>query len=396
MKVLHINTYDTGGAATACLRIHKSLLEQGIDSKVLVLNKTKDIEGLYSFDYWLGTKSFFHYLVKKLKLIKYNICSKNLNKKLPHSSVPFSFPNTVFDITEHPLYKEADIIQLNWTAGFLDEPSFFAKNTKPVIWRMADLYVCGGGNHYELDFPFQSYKRYIEKNIKIREKALVGKKIFLVPISEWVKSKAEESSIVGKYKSKVIHNGLDLNIFQPFNQSFSRKVWNIPADKKVILIGSANNKEPRKGYSTMLKAIELLNRSDIHFCSFGKTDINSPHIQNLGKIDNERVLATIYSSVDLFVMTSLEEAFGQVTIESLVCGTPVVSFPNGGSKDIIINGQNGFLTEDFSVNSLAQAIIKAIDYPFDREFIVKDTSERFNIANKANEYISLYQQILEA
>jgi len=39
MKILHINTYDFGGAANACLRLHEGLLNSGIDSKVLLLHK---------------------------------------------------------------------------------------------------------------------------------------------------------------------------------------------------------------------------------------------------------------------------------------------------------------------------------------------------------------------
>ena len=49
MKVLLVNTYDRGGASNSCIRLHKGLLEQGIDSKLLLLHKTKDIEKSYLF-----------------------------------------------------------------------------------------------------------------------------------------------------------------------------------------------------------------------------------------------------------------------------------------------------------------------------------------------------------
>ena len=50
MNILHINTNDSGGAATACRRIHLGLLKQGIDSKILLLDKTKDIIETYKFE----------------------------------------------------------------------------------------------------------------------------------------------------------------------------------------------------------------------------------------------------------------------------------------------------------------------------------------------------------
>ena len=93
-------------------------------------------------------------------------------------------------------------------------------------------------------------------------------------------------------------------------------------------------------------------------------------------------------------MSSIEEAFGQVFIESLACGTPVASFPNGGGLDIIKNGFNGFLAEDFTSSSLANTINKTLNTTFDKEAIRKDILERFNIEDKADQYIKLYESIL--
>jgi len=177
MKILHVNTYDKGGAATAIKRIHKELLNRGIDSKLLVLHKATNFPETYSF--WDGIpkqvpkeQNLFIRVAKKIWGKVYNKWYLLLNKKKISEQIikkkelaaiisrveMFSYPTSNFDITEHPLYKEADIIQLNWVSGFLDEPSFFKKNKKPVIWRMPDLYACGGGYHYEKNFLFEELK----------------------------------------------------------------------------------------------------------------------------------------------------------------------------------------------------------------------------------------------
>src|SRR5688572_19459558 len=69
VKILHINTNDYGGAATAIIRIHLALLEKGIDSKILFLKKTKEIPQTYGFHSWHQTNrkaSLLRRIFKKL------------------------------------------------------------------------------------------------------------------------------------------------------------------------------------------------------------------------------------------------------------------------------------------------------------------------------------------
>ncbi|AWM13031.1 hypothetical protein DI487_03570 [Flavobacterium sediminis] len=242
MKILHINTYDKGGAATACRRIHLGLLEQGIDSKVLYLKKTKEVKETYQFPH--PKKSFSEKIIEKLK--RKFFPKQDILKKFRDQIEIFSYPDSKYDITQHPLYQEADIIQLNWVSTFLDETTFFAKNTKPVVWRMADLYACGGGNHYEKDFPFEALKPLIEHNKSIRKKALSGANLTMVCISDWVKQKAEASDVIGSFPKKVIHNGVDLQVFKPYNKDWSRSVFNLPIEKKLLLLGQIRYRTKEK------------------------------------------------------------------------------------------------------------------------------------------------------
>ncbi len=396
MKILHINTYDTGGAANACLRIHKALLDKGIDSKVLVLYKSKKIPEVYEFNYWENTKNRLQRYFKRQKYNRYKEKMGQLNSfKEKYPVEIFSCSKTIFDITKHPLYKEADIIQLNWVAGFIDEPSFFQKNTKPVIWRTPDLYICGGGYHYEKEFPFDIYKALLHKNYSLRRKSLKGRKVNIVAISNWVKQKVQESPLLKGQPVTVTHNGIDTAVFKPYHKTSVRKELNIPQDKKIILLGAQSLSNPRKGTSLLLEAINEITDEGILFYGFGTNENIDERIRPLGFIKDENLLAKIYSAADIFVMSSIEEAFGQVFIESLACGTPVATFPNGGGMDIIKNGFNGFLAEDFTSKSLANVINKALNTIFDKDAIRKDIIERFNIEDKADQYIQLYNSLLE-
>lgn len=408
MKVLHINTFDTGGAATACRRIHMGLLEKGIDSKMLLLHKTQSIPETYSFTADCAEKKARPSMLRKIRRKIVRALTKrqrmearkkeaDFNRRQEGVEV-FSFPNSVYDVTTHPLYREADIIQLNWVSGFLDEPSFFEKNTKPVIWRMADLYACGGGYHYEKNFPFEALRPELEANFTIREKALAGKKICMVPISDWVRQKACESPLLRSFPKQVIHNGLDFNIFQRHDKRFCRKVFNLPSDGRILLFGSEVVQSKRKGFDLLIKALGKINRQ-VHLVFFGVApdlsgfDLGHP-MHAIGTVADERMLSVLYNAADYFVMPSIEETFGQVTIEALASGTPVISFPTGGSSDIIIPGLNGLLATDFTADALADVICRALETDFDPEVIVEDVKTRFDITKKVESYVALYEQLL--
>ncbi len=412
MKILHINTFDIGGAATACRRIHLGLLEQGVDSKILLLHKTKNIPETYSFSSWLDSSSTgkkkrpprLQWLLQKVsrKFTKHQrkkaeIRAADLERRKQGAEI-FTFPNNEYDVTMHPLYQDADIIQLNWVSGFLDEPSFFAKNTKPVIWRMADLYACGGGYHYEKNFPFKALQPELNENLAIREEALEGKKLCLVPISDWVRQKACESTLLKDLPKKVIHNGVDLRVFRRHDKRFCREVFDLPSEGQILLFGSQVVKSKRKGFELLLSALGKINRN-VQLVVFGDVpdlsefNLRQP-IHAVGTVSDERMLSVLYSAADYFIMPSIEEAFGQVTIEALASGTPVISFPNGGSLDIILNGRNGFLATDFTSVALADAIGHALDTDFDSEAIAEDVRSRFDIRDKVDSYLTLYECIL--
>ncbi|MES2567369.1 MAG: glycosyltransferase [Bacteroidota bacterium] len=410
MKILHINTYDFGGAATACRRIHLGLLEKGVDSKMLLLHKSKNIP--QSFKFYTNQPAY-------KPPVKLNLIKRVLNKigrivvppppppipkekrikdfsKIDPRAEYFTFPYSPYDITLCPLYQEADIIQINWASGFLNEESFFTKNTKPVIWRMPDLYPCGGGNHYEKGFPFESFKEEIDFNLALRKKSLSGKNIVFVPISNWVKQKAEDSNVIGEFPKKMIHNGVDFNVFKPHNRGFARQVFNLPENKIILLFGSDTLTNKRKGFEILLEALKGIDQDKIQLVAFGQlTSTQNFNCISVGEVKDELLLSILYASADYFVMPSVEEAFGQVTIEALASGTPVISFPNGGSVDIIKNGLNGFLAKGFAANDLKDAINEGLNTNFNKDKLLEDVHQRFNIVDKVDEYINLYKSALQ-
>jgi len=138
MKILIVNTYDSGGAANACLRLHEGLLQVGVDSKALIKRKEKPLPQTFKFQKTYNRINKFQILKEKVILFfrvmgilnKPKASQNQLFLKQRQSGLElFSFPQSEFDITCSPLYQEADIINLHWVANFLDYESFFRKNT---------------------------------------------------------------------------------------------------------------------------------------------------------------------------------------------------------------------------------------------------------------------------
>lgn len=74
-----------------------------------------------------------------------------------------------------------------------------------------------------------------------------------------------------------------------------------------------------------------------------------------------RELAGIYAAADVFVFPSASETFGNVVLESLACGTPVIGADAGGVRTIVEHGRTGLLCEEKNVKQFAAAVRKLLE-----------------------------------
>lgn len=424
MKILLVNTYDRGGAANACIRLHEGLLREGIDSKLLVLHKSKEIKESYTFEVENKTSNTVTKLLRKIKhKIGYKLNLGFLKPSLSREALflknrqqgleLFSFPNSLHDITISSLYKEADVINLHWVAGFLDYESFFKKNKKPVIWTLHDMNPFTGGEHYIEDVhgitsqgkPFhrnvsdlENYHSQINLNLKIRSLCNFDNLTIVSP-SKWLQSEAKDSLLFNNRKVDLIPYGTDVELFKPRDLKYSRELFNIPLDKKVILFVADSVKNHRKGYVYLKLALEKLHRGDILLCSIGKaipildSRVDAIH---LGEIKDERMISAIYSLANVFVIPSLMDNLPNTVLESLLCGTPVIGFPTGGIPDMVAHAKNGLLTQAISVDSLKESVEIFLNngVSSSREEIREQAVLKYDQSVQAKKYIKLYQETM--
>lgn len=396
MNILHVNADDRiGGAAIASTRLHKDLRSSGVDSNYLVLNKYNH----QSSDIVDFRKIYLENL--KLRLGLY-FDDRRLRKKQekfldgkPDLTDPFSFPETPFDITLHPLYKEADIVHLHWVARFLDYPSFFRKNDKPVVWTVHDRNPFSGGEHCVTKFPYEDYSYLIQQNIKIKKKSVKGKDITVVSPSLEYKGAVESSEILGAFKCHHIPHGIDIDTFKPFNKDFCKAFLGLGLSEKYLLFVASSTDRQLKGMDMLLGALKK--NEHINLMVIGNSDslgqLNN-NIIKLGLVSDERILRMAYCAADLFVSPSLEESFGLSIAESLCCGTPVLGLPVGVNPEVIHEELNGKMVEN-NVDTFSNAIRSILQRNFEQKVVRNSVSEYFESTTNTDKYISLYKQILK-
>lgn len=395
IKILIVNTTDQGGAANACIRLHLGLLNEGYDSKLLVLYKSRKIPEVYEFD--KDDKSFttFQRLKKKHQLKSFNKCLSTLERGVGIYSPPMS----LYDIRSHELYDWADVINLHWVSNFIDIPTFFNKNSKPVVWTLHDMFPFTSGYHYIEGFPISHFDNLNEKYLKIKKKALAknNASIVITAPSKWLLEISKKSDLFYSYEHRAIPNSINENKFKPYDKEEAKKMLNLSLDEKIILFVADKVKSKRKGLSILLESLIHI-KEEITIMVLGDTthiEINSAHVKKLGFISNEKELAVIYSAADLYVIPSIEDNLPNTVLESIFCGTPVVGFKTGGIVEMIEENVNGILCPDTNSKALSTSIEKALSMDFDRSLISNKAIEKFGTNVQIEQFIMLFSEILD-
>jgi glycosyltransferase involved in cell wall biosynthesis len=120
----------------------------------------------------------------------------------------------------------------------------------------------------------------------------------------------------------------------------------------------------------------------------------------VGRLNDDVSLVTLYSAVDVMIVPSLQEAFGQTASESMACAVPVVAFAHTGLLDIIDHKKSGYLTKSFDPQDLANGIEWVLnlddkDYNQLCENAREKVLKEFDSKVVAKKYIGLYEEILK-
>lgn len=220
-----------------------------------------------------------------------------------------------------------------------------------------------------------------------------GLDMTVVTPSQWLADLVKQS-FLGDYPVTVINNGIDLSVFRPRESNFREK-YGIPSERN-ILLGVAFDWGIRKGLDVFLELADTLDPDKYQIVLVGtndKVDKRLPsRILSIHRTQNQQELAEIYSAADLFLNPTREDNYPTVNMESLACGTPVLTFRTGGSPEMLDETCGAVVPCD-DVEALREQVLRICEeHRFSAESCLKKAQE-FDQNKKFKEYIDLYERV---
>lgn len=378
IKILTVNVSDSsGGAARAAYRIHKAVIEAGVEGQFLVKNKALNdasVLAVGSFDKKYPFSNIIRYVQHKIK-----------NKIQQARWRPYAEREDVFlsDLRSSEIHGalqkiDFDILHLHWiNLRFLDLREL-RKINKPIVWTLHDCWAFTGICHYFYDCerytqgcgkcPHLHSDNANDLSAKVwqqKKQIYQGLNMHIVTPSHWLANAARKSSLFSQFPVSVIPNPIDTDYFCPGNKVEACEELKQDASKKYILFGAMNAlNDSRKGFVEFKRAMQYFehhyNDGNTEILIFGSNEapemeLNNIAIKNLGMLHDKKLLAA-YRAAHVMVVPSLSENLSNIIMESLACGTPVVAFNIGGNADMIDHLKNGFLAKSLVIENLAKGI----------------------------------------
>ncbi len=293
---------------------------------------------------------------------------------------------------------------------------FFKEYGRPVIWTFHDCWPFTGHcayfekyGKYEL---CNKWKKQCEKCDRISEypksltdgsrKNYIHKKevfteygnISIVTVSDWLKQRVNES-FLAKFPVYTIYNGVDLNVFKQCDSEKLRIKYNL--EKKKVVLGVANIWSGLKGLTDFIQLAGVLDNTEYQIVLLGvdeKVQKNIPYqILALPRTECVEELVEWYNTAEVHFNASRAETFGMTVIESLACGTPVVSYNICAMKEIL-DASCGYLVDKIGDVKEAARFIRKCNKPEMKPSCIA-RSVAFEKNMQYRKYMALYKMILE-
>ncbi len=165
----------------------------------------------------------------------------------------------------------------------------------------------------------------------------------LITPSQWLADLVKQS-FLGAYPVEVQYNTIDTDIFKPTPGDFREKYG--LQDKKMIL-GVASSWDKRKGLDDFVKLSGILDDS-YRIVLVGLTADQAKqmpaNVIPIAKTNSPRELAEIYTTADVFFNPTYEDNYPTVNLEAQACGTRVITYDTGGSKETL-SGEGSLAVE---------------------------------------------------
>ena len=257
---------------------------------------------------------------------------------------------------------------------------FINKTNIPVAWTLFDCWAftghcsyfddigcvkwknhcfsCPKHNNYPSSWVDNSFSNFEEK-----------RKIFtsvhnmeIIAHSHWL-CDLVKNSYLKKYKVHLTPSAINLDLFAPTVSDLNVRYR---VDEKKVILGCANTWSNRKGYDDFITLSKRIDEEyQIVMIGLNTKEIKSlpNNIIGLQRTESIEELAQWYTLAYVFVNPTSQDNFPTTNLESLACGTPVITYDTGGSPEAI-DDETGFVVNKGDVNGIVESIkkLKGLNY----------------------------------
>ncbi|MBE0623743.1 MAG: glycosyltransferase [Burkholderiales bacterium] len=222
----------------------------------------------------------------------------------------------------------------------------------------------------------------------------------LIAVSHGVRQDMCELGGFSESKVRVIYNPTAIGV-SPHREPMliKEELWGAGFDCHILSVGTL---KAQKDHASLIKAFSLLPLSlNAKLTILGdgplRADLNKL-VDDLGLHDRVAVPGFVvdpypwFRSADLFVLSSRWEGFGNVIVEALECGVPVVSTDcQSGPAEILANGRYGKLVPVEDPAALAAGIVESLKQPVDRDRLMERAKD-FAIGTISDQYLAYFNE----
>jgi glycosyltransferase involved in cell wall biosynthesis len=366
LSVLHIGAADNfGGPGRIAYRLHSDLRRRGHRSRMLVgrMNtRDPDVRHLWGSPSWQALDWVARRVTDRL-------------------SLQYLFLPSSWRLPRHPWVRDADVVQLyNVHGGHFSYPVLprLSRGT-PVVWRLSDMWAMTGHCCYSHECDrwlagcgacpllFQSPSLRTDRTAllwRAKRRVYARARVILVAPSRWMAGRARASPLLSRFPVHLIPNGLDTTVFRPVPKPVAREALGLPPRARIVLFSAVEVDAPRKGATLLREALATVAERKgprCHVLLVGRgaaklaASIPLP-ARSVEQIHDDETLARVYSAADLLVYPALADNLANTVLESMACGTPVVSFDVGGLPEVVRHMETGYLARGREAAVLARGI----------------------------------------
>lgn len=271
-----------------------------------------------------------------------------------------------------------------------------------IVWTFHDCWAFTGHCYHFIEQNCMKWKtecnhcirrnKFVDRsqeNYLLKRKFFMGNKnLTIVPCSEWMADFVKESFFKDN-RIQVIHNGVDLSIFKAIPKIKKR-------DGKFRIIAVSNVWLPYKGIYDVFKLRAMLtDEYEITMVGLSKEQFNKLPlgIRGIQRTQNVQELVELYNESNVLINPTYADTFPTVNLESLACGTPVITYNTGGSPEAI-DEKTGIVVEQGNIDAMATAIRQLKESPLSTKDCRIRAEEYFGKDKCFTQYIKLYESLL--